>query len=271
MPTAGSGLGVFAELTNQSKYAIEVREQAMALAMAPELDPTHPDAGWWAIFPAEDHNGPKQEYVYASHVLAPGDSYKALFVRDIARPDSGWDKASFLTLLWRQTTTELRYVFFSPGDYRLVVTGSYTVLSKPPVIRSFSQSSIIRVSAPQTVVMLGATLGGLFAFLLLPKKNLGNYRWPFRVGMLLVGAFGACLLSVITTILASRIADTQFFIRVTVNDLWGAVAVGFVANLAGARLLNRFLPSAESVVPSTEAAAVPATPTGMPAGPSSTP
>jgi hypothetical protein len=48
-------------------------------------------------------------------------------------------------------------------------------------------------------------------------------------------------LSVITTILLSRIAESQFLVRVTVNDVWGAIAVGFLANFAGYNVLAPYV------------------------------
>jgi len=52
---------------------------------------------------------------------------------------------------------------------------------------------------------------------------------------------GAVLLSAIVTILLARISETQFLIRVTVADLWGAVAIGFVANYLGAELIKKMI------------------------------
>jgi hypothetical protein len=242
-PTAGSGLGVFAELTNLSKMPIVLHENEIALAFAPELDPTMAGVGWYASFPSEWHFESDGKPKYATYTLAPGDSYKALFVRDPSHPtgDSSWENASALRLLFTQAFTEFRYVFFSPGDYKIVVTGTYHVVGQDTP-RSFQQTAIVRVSAPQSVVFLGAALGGLIAFILFPKKRItSGSRVRIAVAMIM-GAAGSCLLSVMATILASRIADTQFFVRVSVNDLWGAAAVGFIANLAGARLLERFIP-----------------------------
>ena len=57
--------------------------------------------------------------------------------------------------------------------------------------------------------------------------------------MILVGSI---LLSVIITILLSRIAETQFFIKVSVSDFWGAIAVGFLANYGGWAMLDKMVP-----------------------------
>ena len=56
-------------------------------------------------------------------------------------------------------------------------------------------------------------------------------------------AFAASgLLSAIITILLARIAETQFIIKVSVSDLWGAIAVGFLINYGGWTLLERLMP-----------------------------
>jgi hypothetical protein len=57
----------------------------------------------------------------------------------------------------------------------------------------------------------------------------------------MVGILGAALLSIIVTILLARLSETQFLIRITVADFWGAVAIGFVANYAGAEVLNKII------------------------------
>jgi hypothetical protein len=54
----------------------------------------------------------------------------------------------------------------------------------------------------------------------------------------LAGAVGSILLSAIVTILLSWLSETQFLIRVSINDFWGAIAVGFVANLPGIKILQ---------------------------------
>jgi hypothetical protein len=46
------------------------------------------------------------------------------------------------------------------------------------------------------------------------------------------------------TVVLSRIAETQFFIKVSVSDFWGAIAVGFLANYGGWALLDKMVPGA---------------------------
>jgi hypothetical protein len=48
-------------------------------------------------------------------------------------------------------------------------------------------------------------------------------------------------MSVIITILLSRIEQTAFFIKVTVSDLWGAIAIGFFGNYGGMALIDKMV------------------------------
>jgi len=102
-------------------------------------------------------------------------------------------------------------------------------------------------------MLFGASLGGLIAYFILPQARRRLVRVSTgpperqaviiirRVSIEITGALGAILLSAIITILLARISETQFVIRVTVNDFWGAVAIGFAANYVGARLFSKLL------------------------------
>jgi hypothetical protein len=97
-----------------------------------------------------------------------------------------------------------------------------------------SSNVTVIVAAAEWVVLFGAMLGGAFAYALIPSSRLySGSTWK--------GVFSAIMLSAIATILLSRLSETQFVIRVTVNDFWGAVAVGFVAGSTGRAVLEKFL------------------------------
>jgi hypothetical protein len=56
----------------------------------------------------------------------------------------------------------------------------------------------------------------------------------------ILGNFAAAvLLSTVVTIIAGRLADTEFPIKVTVNDLWGALTIGFVSYFVGNRVIAK--------------------------------
>jgi hypothetical protein len=121
-------------------------------------------------------------------------------------------------------TDPKRYVL-TIGEIRRISTGEH---------KTESYNVAVNVAAAEWVVLLGAMLGGAFAFALVPSSRL----YP---NSMLKGIFSAILLSMIVTILLSRLSETQFLIRVAVNDLWGAVTVGFVAGATGRSVLEKFL------------------------------
>ena len=148
------------------------------------------------------------------------------------------------------------FIFFVPGEYNLTVTSKYWT---PPNIPSGGNppndnyhtkigSINMMVDTPQMVIMFGAILGGLFSYFLLPqarRKFVGSMRSDERYAALrkvfreVMGIIGAGLLSAMVVILLARISETQFLIRVTVSDFWGAIAIGFVANYVGVEILDQ--------------------------------
>ena len=68
--------------------------------------------------------------------------------------------------------------------------------------------------------------------------------WPRNVRFACMSKFdlGAMLLAAIVTILLARLANSQFVIQVTIRDFWGAVAIGFIANYIGRKMLDRMVP-----------------------------
>ena len=108
-------------------------------------------------------------------------------------------------------------------------------------------------SAPQSIILVGAILGGLiFTGLSMVRSeqsalsgvSVGALNAAVTYGKIAATLIGSVLLSVIITILLSRIEQTQFFVKVSVSDFWGAIAVGFLANYGGWALLDKMVPGA---------------------------
>ena len=118
-------------------------------------------------------------------------------------------------------------------------------------IHTATQTAFVHVSAPQWVILFGAMIGGLLAYLItllfpsLRKREAGNDGKGRQFLRLIAGAIGAVLLAAIVTILLARLSDTQFLIKVSVNDLWGAIAVGFVSDLVGVKILDKIVGKTE--------------------------
>jgi fluoride ion exporter CrcB/FEX len=60
------------------------------------------------------------------------------------------------------------------------------------------------------------------------------------------GVLGAILLSIIVTILLTRLSESQFIIKINIVDFWGSLVVGFAANYGGAKVLDKIFPDLAS-------------------------
>lgn len=241
---AGAGLGVTATIKNVSAVPLYLRETDLALALPLELEGSRGQVfGYWAFFPTEPHDVSKTgaEYFGGRIALQPGDSYSAFWTRSIPSESS-------IIYIARQIGSQLEFLFFSPGPYTLTVTSKYWTDGSFPTAgyRTVTKSVTLPVTAPQFVILLGAAVGGVIGYIILPRARRRRARPTNRLAHYLQRATevsGAMMLSVIVTILLSRVAGTQFVISVTVNDFWGAIAIGFAANYAGTKLLDRLVPS----------------------------
>jgi hypothetical protein len=175
-----------------------------------------------------------------------------------------WVKERIVNPIRNHIRNEMQFFFFTPGNYKVAAVAKYWTSPKQPRYdyRIATQSIMVTVAVPQFVILLGAALGGLIAFLIFPptrtqkltqndtKDNKVEVSQDTRISIPVhrkVGqAFGAMLLSAIVTILLSRLADTPFLIKVSVADFWGAIVTGMVAQYLGFKWLEHLLPAAKS-------------------------
>ncbi len=251
---AGAGLGIVAMVTNVSDSTVFLRERDFTLTLPVELEGGREVYGWAAFFPTERHQtgAPYDQFYSAVIALKPGDSYNTFWT---SGPQSSKADTSSPGIL-DQIQSQLRFVFFAPGDYKITVVAKYWSIATLPEgqYRTVTQSVTTPVAAPQFVILFGAALGGLIAYSIFSRARRrkawqatlsGWQGFAQRTFKEATGVLAAVLLSTIVTILLSRIAETQFIVRVTVNDFWGAITVGFVANYAGSRVLDRLIPAVD--------------------------
>lgn len=247
---AGLGLGVVACLTNNSDSALYIHEKFLTLTIPIEIEIKGWHLGRAAFFPTEWDN--RQNI--SKLALLPGDSYRAFWTVSEAEL---WHHGPIIGIL-KQVYHSLALLFFSPGEYSLTVNCKYwTTPDLSGAYHLITTTSRVSIAAPQVVILLGAGLGGLIAFFLMPfvRRRRRSHRdtvneitatgmeakWWKRMPKAILAALGTILLSIIVTILLSRISDTQFFIQLTVNDFWGAIAVGFIAAFVGNRVIERIV------------------------------
>lgn len=231
---AGTDFGITAWVENVSTKPVYFKPSSFSMVAPPELDPGT-SSEWWPLFPLiQDPNVDKTDWgkYFATVVtLTPRSKIPAFWSGRLRSSETSGLKGF------------LRNLNFSPGKYTLTVCGRYWDTPEGPTNKAAepqTQSAELQeiINAPQGTILFGAALGGCFAFLLVWRINPSMYSpWEQRPW---IGLVSSILLSIIVTILLARLSDSQFFIRVTVNDLWGAMAVGFIGAASGPAILQKF-------------------------------
>jgi hypothetical protein len=237
------------------------------LTAPPEIDPESP-RDWYAVFPGPA-SGPVKASVGGHElkcevkesgtdptfdkvvVLPPGGRIPAYWSGKMRPTDSpDLQKLSWLAYGVRVTADSIgRALSFPPGRYKIVVAAAYWNTYEGARCKLAEHQSDfaeyeLSVGASQATILWGASIGAIIAFFLLPALKLS----PEMNGAIhkAHGLITSVLLSVILTIMLSRLADTQFLIKVSVTDFWGAVVIGFVSSATGARVLRAILQRQEA-------------------------
>jgi hypothetical protein len=145
-------------------------------------------------------------------------------------------------------TFSLGSAVFTPGNYKAFLNVRFVPTERSgtqPIYRTTSEGKDIVVGAPLWAILIGAFTGGVVAYaikayygvqtkltsIVRPESFLGRHAWILEV--LMSGLYGCTLV-----ILSSRLPDT-FPIKINANDLLGAVALGFVFQWIGVKLLEK--------------------------------
>ena len=229
-----TSFSISAEIENASPGTIFITPTFLTLTVPPEVDPAFVGGAseWRAFLPGTGENDELRKIV----AVQPGSRTVAVFSLQ-NNPSQ-----------WQRFRAALRLV---PGEYTIHVACAYwNNLEDAQQQRLNYSTQVAETNVPFVVppiaILPGAALGGLLAFILLPSlwlppaKRFGEHRWYEKVSILGSGLGVSCLLSVVVTILLSRISESQFLVRVSVQDTWGAVAIGFIAGASGTSVLQRF-------------------------------
>lgn len=297
----GAVYGLDAEIENISNLQITVDLHKIQLAVQPELAPPNISCTW--LYDAGSNTA-----LPSPTVMQPGDHFTVFFDTGTSsegstvRPDC---RADF----WGRLRRRLDFV---PGKYSFVLTGTFsvpaaTLASSPPGMSPatsvgtvdastkpdehyFTETVSLPVTIDQAQIIIYAGLGGLLAFLVTSFRNAGTLsEYAAKVQatsskphpkFLIIArqAAAAILVSVTVTVVASRLTSTSFPVKVSVEDFWGALTVGFVSYFIGGKFIDKLAetmtpapaspaPAAPAAVPAGPVAPAPAAPAAVPAGP----
>lgn len=165
-----------------------------------------------------------------------------------------------------------RAIDFTPGNYEYFISGLFGVCDQANVAacvasRSFAQNATFQVGIDQMAIIVFAILGGLLAYVVVSVRGpdgalselfclwtgdgaangLANVatRRGFMLSLkVLRDVVGVAILAAAFTIVTSRLSDSQFPIKVSVLDGWGAITIGFLSYFVG----NKFIDSLHDMV-----------------------
>lgn len=229
----GSVYGLDAEIENISGKTINIDLSTVSLAVQPELEPIK---GNCTSFYAARYNPAIDHEI----VLQARDHFTVFF--DIESPLKGREgvncpSANLLTKIRKNLD-------FTPGNYAFVLTGVESIQQER---HFFTETARLPVGIDQQQIMIDAGIGGLLAWLVTHFRRRNNFDLrsfaPWRK------MAGAVLLSSTITIVASRLSTTQFPLKVSVEDFWGALTVGFVSFFVGGKFIDKLTGD----VPATDA------------------
>lgn len=167
-----------------------------------------------------------------------------------------------------------RKIDFAPGSYDYFVSGKFAICEPDGTCaipnRSFAQSAMFPVGIDQTLIIAFAIIGGLLAYLVVSVRGSDGALGEFftlitaddserkgianvttKRGQVLIltlkifrDMIGVAILAAAFTIVTSRLSDSQFPIKISVLDVWGAITVGFLSYFAG----NKFIDSLHDLI-----------------------
>jgi hypothetical protein len=271
---AFTDFSIYAEIENVSTKPIFLHPKAFTLTVPAELNPNGDD--YWAIFPgcrdfsktlseSEIHKIrskleiPDNEDLKCNHLdnndrfdkvieLEPGSKTVAFWNGNTHFSASDDKTAGFWASFWKWTKSSFTAlsddINLPVGRYTFRIVGAYWDTEEEARVtadkrRRETAELDLNIVASQSTVIVGAMLGGLIAFFLLPNLRVSENPNDAFTRKWYRDLFAALLLSAIVPILLSRLSDTQFLVKVSVNDFWGAVVIGFVAAASGTKGLQK--------------------------------
>ena len=276
--TRDGSYGVYADLENLSQLPVTIRSQETMLVVQPEV--AYPAACVGVergIFPAQPFSGDPAKS--AEMTIQPKEHYKVFWnltntlgnapQNPTASPERAAQQGARKIL--GSSGENRESLGFVPGDYAFTVEGIvYAPNAKGEnIAHTYTETTTLHAGLSQVETALAAFFGALLAYFVVALQPGRDFdQWKVRseataasaspssfqrtraalrgAAIVLRNALAAGLLGAALTIVASRVSDTQFPVKVSVSDFWGALTIGFISYFIGGRILatiiNRFAP-----------------------------
>lgn len=242
----GEKWSVFATIGNKSDAPIWITPETSLLTTPTEiLGESRRFFGQYAFFPTLGEKVSDQVIR-----INPGEEYVIEWYVDGLDTPGSDDRISLGTRLFM---TLKEFLFFKPDEYPFSAVVHYW--KAPPSIKDgrfdLSQSEmvtkvrILRIEGSPLVLILGAALGGLLAFVVRsfasPRTSSPDLRRS--APKYLIALISTMVFCAVGVILLERLAKSDFPVTIAVKDLWGAIAIGLVLEWWGLKALRRSLAS----------------------------
>lgn len=228
---------VSVQIENTSSNPIYITSNYLTLTLPPEVDPLPPKQNDWSQWRPVLGTGVLEDPNVFTKVAPVQPGARMLVTIPLTQQS-----------FWNRLKAGIRLV---PADYTMHVVCAYWANLEDAEKRAPNYSTqvaelTVPFVAPLPTILGGAALGGFLAFLLLPNLWLPVQRKfreheRFEKTFIVFRGFAlSALLSVVVAILLSRVSDSQFLVKVSVQDFWGSVAIGFIAAASGTGVLRRW-------------------------------
>ncbi len=237
--TRSHAWGLAADITNISPEAIVIHAHDLQLIVQPEVAQTKLCTQSSMSFLPIWQGGNDSQIV-----LQAGEHYMFFWTGE----DASLANLSPCSLgRWQKLGEVLNFV---PGPYTFAVLGKVRPIQEPEgSYHTFAEAVTVKISITQMSIMFFAGIGAFLAYCVVCLQDGGDFDRIHKAQsgrdaaagwfVLLRNAFSAGLLGAVLAVVASRLSDTQFPVKVSVNDIWGALTIGFVSYFVGNGFINK--------------------------------
>lgn len=242
----GEKWSVFAGVSNLSDVPIWITSETSLLTIPTEvLGQSRQFFAQFAFLPTLG------EKVFNEHIrINPGEKYIIeWYVDGLDEPGSD----NRIGLVFRFIKILKEFLLFKPDEYPFTAIVHYW--NTPPSLENgrfnlantkmVSEVRSIQIEGSPIVLILGAAIGGLFAFAIrsFASRSIPSVKLNRTASMYLISLVSTMLFCVVGVILLERLSKSDFPVAITVKDFWGAIAIGFVLEWWGLKGLRSSISS----------------------------